>query len=105
MIGMKKVAPKTNDFDKRFDRLEKSIDRLAQITARGFSDADEKLEKFKTETSENFKSVRRDILSANDRFVPQDSYYKKISLMESRIDNQDERITKILDRVGKIAKS
>jgi hypothetical protein len=102
---MKKDTPNNNDFNKRFDRLEDSIEKLAQITARGFADVDKKHEKFKAETAENFKTVRRDILSTGDRFVMQDSYYKKISHLESRLDNQDERIAKILDRVGKIAKS
>jgi hypothetical protein len=95
-------------FENRFETLENSIDELAQMTAKGFSDVDKRFDdvdkrfnEFKAETGENFITVRRDILSTNDRFVMQDTYFKKISLIESRLDNHDERITKIMNKAGK----
>jgi site-specific recombinase len=102
---MKKITPK---------KIKKAmtIDDLAIIVAKGFGDvmeiiddrfdkADKRFEEFKEETAKNFVTVRRDILSTNDRFVMQDTYFKKISLIESRLDNHDDRITKIMNKAGK----
>jgi chromosome segregation ATPase len=101
---LKVHSSRFESIDNRFGSLENSIDELAQITANGFFDINKRFDDFKAETEKNFVTVRRDILSTNDRFVMQDTYYKKISLIESRLDNHDDRITKIMNKESKNTK-
>ncbi|MEI7513074.1 MAG: hypothetical protein WCJ74_00435 [bacterium] len=96
-----KLAVKVDDLTDNLDNLATTVDNLAMMTAKGLFDVNKRLEKFEEETAKNFVTVRRDILSTNDRFVMQDTYFKKISLIESRLDNHDDRITKIMNKVGK----
>lgn len=97
-----------NSLDKKISRVEVVIDNLAIAVARGFADADQKLEKFKTETEENFKKVwskfdevdmkfeniednfkkvRNDILEIGDKFVP----WHNFDTMNHRVENLEQR--------------
>jgi ABC-type transporter Mla subunit MlaD len=100
-VKVDKIAVKVDDLTDNLDNLATTVENLAIMTAQGLFDVNKRLEKFEEETAKNFVTVRRDILSTNDRFVMQDTYFKKISLIETRLDNHDDRITKIMNKAGK----
>lgn len=88
-----------------------SIDELALMVGRGFSEAKGEtsllrsevgslrtdLEKFKKETENNFHKVRHDILSMADSFVPRSEFETRMLKMHNAIQHQDERLSKFVD--------
>lgn len=74
-----------------------TLDKLAEMVARGFSHMEDKMDKmvtkddfdgFKNETAENFKKVRRDILAQGDRFVTKqafDTHVTRFNALEAKV--------------------
>ena len=84
---------------KKENRKKISTEDLAVMVARGFSSMEGKMEgkfeklennlsTFKTETEDNFKKIRNDILNMGDKFVPRhefDTLLIRVGRLEQRV--------------------